>query len=88
MAQKYDHEADWQPISDGLMPDEGLYFITWEGTFEGISEIKGRWIEMAEYYIPEGEEEGKWSLDHIAIRGFKDINVIAWMDLPEKWEGD
>lgn len=86
MQRKHDHEADWQPVSDGIMPDEGLYLITWEGTWNTYKPMRDRWIELAEYFIVDGE--GQWSLDHIAIRGFKDIKVIAWMDLPEKWGGD
>ena len=25
-----DFHADWQPISDGLLPDAGEYFVTWD----------------------------------------------------------
>lgn len=79
LSADYDFMADWQPMSDGT-PAPGQYFITWEGKFGNIS---GRWIEVAEYL-----DDDTWNVDHIAIRGITDIKVIAWMDLPDKWEGD
>ena len=84
--QEYDFYADWQPVSDGIMPDEGLYFITWEGKIGECDKVF-RFIEMAEYqsnYFG----DSLWDVSHIEAKGYHDIKVIAWMDLPDKWEGD
>lgn len=83
----YDFYADWQPISDGILPNEDdLYLITWEGT---RNDRRERWIETAEYCMFYGDEYNcYWDVKHIEKRGFKDVKVIAWMDLPNKWEGE
>ena len=79
--KEYDFQANWQPISEGCIPKEGLYFITWEGTW-GNTPVRDRWIEKAEY------DGDNWHVDHIEQRGFRNIKVIAWMELPKRWEGD
>lgn len=82
---KYDFMADWQLISEGTLPVPGdLYFITWEGAWNGK---KGRWIEMAEYCQREDDpDDCYWDISHIEKRGFKNVRIIAWMELPDKWE--
>lgn len=83
-----DFHADWQPIEDGN-PSPGLYFITWEGKINATGNVC-RYIEMAEFYLENeyDEDSGRWNLDHITERNYTDIKVIAWMDLPDKYEGD
>lgn len=78
----YDFHADWQ--TDIEPDEEGLYFITWEGTFGSIG---GRWIEMAEYRRNQDSGEYSWDVSHIENRGNTNVKVLAWMDLPNRWEG-
>ena len=83
---KCDFHADWQPISDGL-PNPGLYFITWEGKRDN-QKTASRFIELAEYYENYDGDGYSWDVSHIEANGYHDIKIIAWMDLPDKWEGD
>lgn len=84
--QEYDFHADWQLISDNILPSAGLYFITWEGK-KGNQEKPSRFIEIAEY-VENHYGDLEWDVSHIEAKGYHDIKVIAWMDLPDKWEGD
>ena len=83
---KCDFHADWQLISENILPSAGLYFITWEGKRDNQN-TASRYIELAEYFENHyGDLE--WDVSHIEANGYHDIRIIAWMDLPDKWEGD
>jgi len=77
-----DFHADWQPISDGLLPDAGEYFVTWEAKNSG-----SRFIEIAEYFMNEYGDM-VWDVSRMEKNGYHDIKIIAWMDMPKRWEGE
>ena len=77
-----DFHADWQPISDGLLPDAGEYFVTWEAKNSG-----SRFIEIAEYFMNEYGDM-VWDVSRMEKNGYHDIKIIAWMDMPVRWEGE
>lgn len=76
-----DFHADWQPISDGLLPDAGEYFVTWEAKNSG-----SRFIEISEYFMNEYGDM-VWDVSRMEANGYHDIKIIAWMDMPVRWEG-
>ena len=76
-----DFHADWQPISDGLLPDAGEYFVTWEAKNSG-----SRFIEIAEYFMNDYGDM-VWDVSRMEKNGYHDIKIIAWMDMPVRWEG-
>ena len=57
----------------------GEYFITWRGKIGGVK--MGPFIEIAEF-------DSGWDVRHIEQRGYSDIEVLAWMPLPETYKGD
>lgn len=77
-----DFHADWQPISDGLLPDAGEYFVTWEAKNSG-----SRFIEIAEYFMNDYGDM-VWDVSRMEANGYHDIKIIAWMDMPKGWEGE
>ena len=77
-----DFHADWQPISDGLLPDAGEYFVTWEAKNSG-----SRFIEIAEYFMNDYGDM-VWDVSRMEANGYHDIKIIAWMDMPKRWDGD
>ena len=77
-----DFHADWQPISDGLLPDAGEYFVTWEAKNSGSG-----FIEIAEYFMNEYGDM-VWDVSRMEKNGYHDIKIIAWMDMPKRWEGE
>ena len=77
-----DFHADWQPISDGLLPDAGEYFVTWEAKNSG-----SRFIEIAEYFMNDYGDM-VWDVSRMEKNGYHDIKIIAWMDMPKRWEGE
>ena len=77
-----DFHADWQPISDGLLPDAGEYFVTWEAKNSG-----SRFIEIAEYFMNDYGDM-VWDVSRMEANGYHDIKIIAWMDMPKRWEGE
>lgn len=81
-----DFHADWQPISDGLLPDAGEYFVTWEGKSK-TSGTASRFIEIAEYFMNEYGDM-VWDVSRMEKNGYHDVKIIAWMDMPDRWEGD
>ena len=60
-------------------PEHEEYLITWTGTLNGYPTRP--FIEIAEY-------DGTWIVNHIEDRGYKDIEVTAWMPLPEPYKGE
>ena len=77
-----DFHADWQPVSDGLLPDAGEYFVTWE-----VTDTHVRFIEIAEYYMNEYGDM-VWDVSRMEANGYHDIKIIAWMDMPKRWDGE
>ena len=77
-----DFHADWQPISDGLLPDAGEYFVTWEAKNSG-----SRFIEIAEYFMNDYGDM-VWDVSRMEANGYHDIKIIAWMDMPKRWDGE
>lgn len=74
---------DWMPYNDNLPPAEWEYLVTWvaEVGIYGRTTFTG--MEILEY----SESEG-WLTYDIVKRGFFNIRVTAWMELPEKYRED
>lgn len=72
---------DWMPCFDEMPEYDEMYLVTWVGDI-GKSGGKFRGIEMLEYY------DGKWDTEKIEKRGYRNVRVTAWMELPEPWEED
>ena len=66
----------------GILPDAGEYFVTWEAKNSG-----SRFIEIAEYFMNDYGDM-VWDVSRMEKNGYHDIKIIAWMDMPKRWEGD
>lgn len=79
---------DWIPCNDRLPEAYGEYLITWT-----TSQSKRPFIAICEGEITgEYDHENnrfkfEWLLDDY-IKAYPDVEVIAWMPLPEPWGGE
>lgn len=76
----------WIPVSERLPEEYGEYLITWTTSqskrpFIGISEGE----ETLEYDHEHNRFKFKWLLDDY-IKVYPNVEVIAWMPLPEPYE--
>ena len=81
-------EQRWIPCSERLPEEYGEYQITWTTSaskkrFIGDSEFEVTSEWDAEHY----KFKGEWLLDE-HIKNYPDVKVIAWMPLPEPYEGE
>ena len=73
---------EWIPCKSEMPRCEhDEYFVTWEAKF-GIHEKKFVGIEIIEF---DGDD---WIIKDIEKRGFFDVTVTAWMELPKPYEED
>lgn len=70
---------DWMPCYEQQPERDDQYLVTWTAKIGRDSSV--RFIYICEY------SDGEWVTDEIAKMGYRDIEVVAWMELPEKWEG-
>lgn len=68
-------QEDWNTD----IPEEGEYIITWTGTLNGYPTKP--FLEIAEF-------NSGWDVHHIEKRGYRDVEVTAWMPLPEPYKGE
>ena len=76
----------WIPVNERLPEEYGEYLITWTTSqskrpFIGISEGE----ETLEYDHEHNRFKFKWLLDDY-IKVYPNVEVIAWMPLPEPYE--
>lgn len=57
------------------------YLVNW------TAELGGKRTSRLFYEICEWTEDDGWIVDEIESRGFKNIEVVAWMLLPEPFDG-
>ena len=68
-------ERQWIPVSEKLPDEDDEVLVAW--TDEEIPKHK-HWYDIG--YV----SGGKWYIDGWEI----DVNVLAWMPLPERYEGE
>lgn len=78
----------WIPVSERLPEEYGEYLITWTTSqskrpFIGISEGE----ETLEYDHEHNRFKFKWLLDDY-IKVYPNVEVIAWMPLPEPYKAE
>ena len=71
--------SDQKWITDEMPDKYGEYFITWVGELNGRQQKPC--IEIAEYE----PESGDWLVEHIEKRGWHNVKVTAWMELPDPY---
>ena len=81
-------EPRWIPVSERLPEEYGEYLITWttsqsERPFIGISEGE----DTLEYDHEHNRFKFEWLLDDY-IKAYPNVEVIAWMPLPEPYKGE
>lgn len=79
---------EWVSCKDELPIKEDAYLVTWEAGFWKSK----RFIGIATYYPPDEDEEGfdsdfGWELPEVT-KSYKDVEILAWMDLPLAYEGE
>ena len=76
---------EWIPCSERMPEKGGEYLITWTG-YIGSRKSKPL-IEIAEftYDFMDGSE---FDVVHIERKGYHDVEVLAWKELSEPWEGE
>ena len=74
-------EQQWTLCDDEPPEKQDSYFVTWES-----EDWKGkRFIGIGEYYPY--DNGGEWDYPEIAKR-YNNVRIIAWMELPEAYDGD
>ena len=71
-------KIDWHDAIDEPPQANDEYFITWSGELGNYR--TRRFIEIAEY------DHGEWIIDHIIEKGYKNIKVHGWDELPDPYE--
>lgn len=75
---------EWIPCSEREPEKSGEYLITWTG-YIGSRKSKPL-IEIAEFSFDYTKSE--WDVMHIERNGYHDVEVLAWKELCEPWDGD
>lgn len=73
---------DWMPYDEERPQSEGEYLTTWVAEF-GTHGRTFTGLEILEYTKDEG-----WSTYDIIKRGFFNVRITAWMELPDKYRED
>ena len=81
------NETKWIPVEERLPEEYGEYLITWtclqcKGSFIAICEVD----ITDEYDHEHGRFKVEWLLDTYIKEVFTDVEVIAWMPLPEPYD--
>ncbi|MBR4406038.1 MAG: DUF551 domain-containing protein [Bacteroidaceae bacterium] len=76
--------GDWIPTEERLPEEEGEYLITWTGTLAHTH--TWHFIRVVEYI--KYRDGFYWDTDDIYDYGYRDVEVIAWMPLPEPYKGE
>ena len=71
---------DWIEVEERLPEKNDIYLVTWTGTLG--SKRTRPFIALVEY-IPEDNE---WCTFEIEGHGYKNIEVIAWMPVPDPYK--
>ena len=77
-------DMEWISCSEREPEKSGEYLITWTG-YIGSRKSKP-FLEIAEFSFDYAKSE--WDVMHIEKRGYHDVEVLAWKELGEPWEGD
>lgn len=73
---------DWMPCDEELPGAEEEYLVTWVG------EIGSHGTTFTGEEILELSETEGWLTKDIEKRGFFNVRVTAWMNLPERYRED
>lgn len=80
-------QTRWIPVSERLPEESGEYLITWTGILGKDSSKRTKpLLGIAEYEFYEPENYADWITTNNEFIGYHDIEVDAWMPLPEPWE--
>lgn len=71
----------WISASDETPDKQDEYLIAWTGRLGTCDDWGRSFLEIAEYE-PETDE---WDLEHIYGRGWTNVEVLAWMPLPDPY---
>ena len=75
---------NWIYTSDDLPDKQDEYLIAWKGKLGMTDSWSRPFYEIAEYEpMIEFLQGGEWDLEHIHKRGWTEVEVLAWMPLPE-----
>jgi hypothetical protein len=74
---------EWVPCSEREPEKTDEYLITWQGN---IGDSTVRALEIAEYSFDFAKSE--WDVYEIEKRGYRNVEVLAWKELPSVWEGN
>lgn len=74
---------EWVPCSEREPEKTDEYLITWQGN---IGDSTVRALEIAEYSFDFAKSE--WDVSEIEKRGYRNVEVLAWKELPSVWEGN
>lgn len=79
-------QTEWMPCSEMLPARSGEYMVTWTADWDNKYGRTRPMLEMLEFeYDPMDPE---WDTTVITDRGYQNIEVTAWKDLPEPYEED
>lgn len=81
MAQK-----EWMPCSEMLPACSGEYLVTWTADWDNECGRTRPLLEILEF--EQDLMDPEWDTKVISDRGYKNIEVTAWKDLPEAYEED
>ena len=80
---------DWISCDDKLPEREDEYLVTWEGTIGENIRHTGMSIMYYDITKDDDDEEIRyWDTEEVEGNGYRDVQVTAWMELPERYRGD
>ena len=72
------NKDDWMPCDVELPESNDEYLVTWVGKIGMDGTFRG--LEILEYDCDYG-----WITNEIETRGYYNVEVTAWMELPERY---